>query len=244
MPKFDFQNFENIKDRGARLEFLSDAVKALDVSNPIELSDLLVRKAQKGAWVLQALGNSQQNALLYGQQPAMWRLQVISDEWGNVLSKGDTITRKIPKSPYKPDGKKFTSKDYNISKLNGTFDQDYYITKSYPVDAKGCITCNFEDAVFFLNTNGVHYNSGRTLTEKPKLSKQPLQCPNGQKLHKHHWRYKEVPNNEYEKLKNRPKRVGPRRGVDSLDKIEAFREAAKKAEKAGAEAVNSGKQEQ
>jgi hypothetical protein len=115
-----------------------------------------------------------------------------------------------------------------MAKLDGSFNRDFTDVREFVLDEKGCISCEFEDAGSFLNINGVHAATNKTLTTKPRSSREPLETPNGQKLHKHHWRYKEITKAEYAKLNSVGKRKEPLRGIDPKEEVEAYHEQSKK----------------
>lgn len=232
MTKFNYTEFKNIKNRKERSVYLAKEIDGVDPSNPLELSDALSQKNSSGAWVLQALGNKQQDMLRGGQYEGLtkWKLEVLSDEWGNTVGPGDVVVRKVPKYNTLKQLKAKDALDRNVSLMNGTYDEEYNDYRKFVVDKKGCIECTFDDAVYFLNTKGVHFFSGKSLAGESRDSVAPMTAPNGQELKKQNWLYREVTSEAYKNLKNRDKRVRPLNGVDSIDKIKAY---AKKIKKAG-----------
>lgn len=227
MPRFEFREYENIKGASARQSHIFDFMENCPPGDAVYLSDLIARKTSDGAPVLQQLGIRQAETAGYDNE-MKWKIKVISDEWGNLLGPGDKITKRTQKPLKDPrTGKMLKPREMSMAKLDGSYDRRFTNIKEFPVDNKGCITCNFEDAVSFLNLNGVHGITGGTLSTKPQTSNEPLDCPNGQKLHKHHWRYKEVDAAQYEALPKVKKRVEPLRGLASQKEIDDWRDEQK-----------------
>jgi hypothetical protein len=220
MPRFKKEDITNIVNPREKRAFINDFIKNCDDDDPIQISDLLANKNSWGGMCLQTLGIAEEQLRMRGgDNPMMWNLQVISDEWGNKLTEGDIVIRRV-KSNYKDvEGQSIDPSEISSSRLDGSYEERFVMTKKFKVDKKGCIRANFEDAVSMCNLWGLHSVTGRTLTTKKATSREPQECPNGQKLHCHYWRYKEVTKEQYDKLPNIKKRTYLLRGIDDLELI-------------------------
>jgi len=179
-------------------EFLRRCVKAGEL--PF-LSDLIIDVERGAQPVLVALERWEiEEPKRSDDERLRWKIQVLRDEWGNVPQPGDTVTRRVLKNLYLRDGIPASSADMSRAKINGTFAQDYEEHYTFRVDDKGCISCGFTTAANLLNTYGIHSDTRRPITKKQELSGAPSQAPNGDLLHVHYWRYREVRREEYEAL--------------------------------------------
>lgn len=228
MPRFEFLDYENIKSASARRSHIFDFMEKCASDDAVYLSDLIARKDTAGGAVLAQLGERQADAMRDGFDTMKWKIKVLCDEWGNQLGPGDKIEKRI-QLPLKDKktGNMIKPREMSMAKLDGSYNKRFTRVKEFVVDNKGCITCGFEDAVSFLNLNGVHGMTGGTMTTKPQQSTEPLDCPNGQKLHKHHWRYKEVDADQYTALPKTKKRIEPLRGLATQNELDEWRDEQK-----------------
>lgn len=184
--------------------------------DPPFLSDLLAGIRKGGQPIMEELG------ALYDQRvdPAFkWKIKVMRDEWGNEPEPGDKVVRKIQKPLFYGPGKPVPAHDINIDKVNGEYEKKWISTVTYVVDSKGCIVCEFRDAVYFLRAFGIHSRSKHKLCRhKDPHSLEP--APTGkinekgepEKLHVWYHRYREVTKQEYETLPEIEKIDKPKRG--------------------------------
>lgn len=238
MTKINYSEFKNLKQAKDRHVYLNDKISSMPPCSPVMISDALARKYEEGGWVLRAIGNQSDELLKSGQYEKLprWKIEVICDEWGNTLGEGDIVKRRTPKVVKNAAGQLATANDHNIAIINGTYEDTFFETRNFVIDKKGCIECNFEAATSLLNLKGVHYLSGHSLAGEIRESIEPMTAPNGQQLVKQNWLYREVSNEAYENLKDKPKRVRPLNGIDSIDKIKAYEEKDKKKRKEGGKA--------
>jgi hypothetical protein len=227
MPTFDYNKVANIAQKNEKYEYTRGVIDKCKPGDPIQLSDCLVNKSNWGGMVLFELGAKNQEDIMNGSTPMMWKIKVLCDEWGNKLGPGDSVYKKVRKTLIKRDGKPVDSSAISTAILDGSYDEKFVTRKKFELDEKGCINCNFDDAVYFLNREGVHAVTGRTLSFKPATSREPLETPNGQKLHCHYWKYREVTAEQYKKLPKLKKRTEPLRGLDDIEEINKYNDSIK-----------------
>lgn len=156
-----------------------------------------------------------------------WKIQVLCDEWGNKPIPGEYVIRKIQKPLEHSRGKPLTSSEINIDKMNGVYDEKWTRSIRYKIDEKGCISVRFSDASYLLNVFGVHGKSGARMSQHTKPhSGDPVDTPDGQKLHVHYWRFKEMDRDMYAKIpkitdQEIKKREAKRRGIKSEETTKA-----------------------
>lgn len=217
MTKLNLDSISNIKDVGKRADTIVRMIEACAPDDPPLLSDLLARVNDVGGVLLQVLGEHQQNKIMNSGQQIKWKIKVLRDEWGNPPAPGDEVIRLVQrklldsnKLPIQPD-------DLSVSMVDGSYEDRFFDKIVFPVDEKGCIECNFNAAVSFLNLYGLHAHTKKPLTMKPEHSKEPVDAPNGTKIHVWYRKYQEVDKAGYEKLSKCPARKGPRRGLDPVE---------------------------
>ena len=203
------------------------------------LTDLIISDQEGGVQVLQALEAYYNDLHIPEEQKFKWKLQV-RDEWGNILHPGEKFILRI-KKPYKlRNGKSATIGQINVDIATGMHDEKWVREIPYIVDSKGCITCTYDHAMIFLRRNGMHYRTGKggppISMHKDPHSPEPAKAPNGSHIHKWYWLVKEISKKDYDELPTMEKRVGIRRGIDSLEKIAAY-EAEMKANSAEVENI-------
>jgi len=204
----DCKTLDEIEDEKDR--FIGQCVRNGEV--PF-LSDLIVNISNGAQPLMEALGEREIREMnLPDDQRFRWQIQALRDEWGNVPQPGDSITRTVFKNLTRSDGRPRGSTELSRAKVDGSFEQKFQDHFRYELDEKGCATCGFTAAAYFLNVYGVHCVTGRGMTTKPELSSGPSKAPNGQMLHVHYWRYKEAPAHLYADLPTIPKTETPKRG--------------------------------
>jgi len=214
----DFERIAEVRDA----ESQSDLIKTmLDPNDPPYLSDVVIRAGGHGQPVLIELADMESEAKDDRVTPMLWKLFCIRDKWGNAVEPGDVV-KKINKKPLVKNGRVVSSGDINVAMMDGSYEEKYLRIKDYPVDEKGCIECSFTDAVHFLNTNGIHGKTNRTMIRSREFSDEPVNAPNGQKLHAWNWLFKEVDAATYAALPKLENTKRPKRGIDEPEKLKAW----------------------
>jgi len=181
---------------------------------PPFLSDLILNIDKGGQAIMIALGEREvREAQMSDPDRFRWKIQVLCDEWGNKPQQGDVVTRVANKNLYKRAGIPTSSKEISRSKIDGSYSKRFEDRYDYVVDDKGCVECGFTAAGYFLNVYGVHAVTKYSLTTKPELSGGPSKAPNGDMIHVHYWRYKEMDAAAYEALSEIEKSDDPKRGL-------------------------------
>ena len=225
MPRLNSEEVKKRRQKSARREYIQDVIsKKCTETDPIQLSDLIVNAGNWGGSALVVLGGNHRESIGDGETPMMWKIRVVRDEWGNKLTQGDKVYRRTQKSLKDREDQLLSPAEMSRALQDGSYDERFLKVKEFKVDKKGCITCNFEDAVHFLNIWGMHSETGRALTTKKELSREPVDAPNGQKLHCHYWRYREMTEEQYKALPELAKRKEPLRGIAPVETVTAFEE--------------------
>lgn len=178
------------------------------------LSDLIVNIDNGAQPLMEAIAEREERDLHRpgDGQRWLWTIQVLCDEWGNKPRPGDKVERVVMKGLYKRDGIPVPSTDMSRAKIDGSYSERFEDRFAYPVDNKGCAKCGFTPAGYFLNAYGVHSLTGYAMCRKSELSSGPSKAPNGQMLHVHYWRYKEMDAAMYAALPLIEKTDAPKRG--------------------------------
>ena len=185
-----------------------------DGTEPPFLSDLILNIDKGGQAIMIALGAREiQDMQKPDEYRFKWKIQVLCDEWGNKPQQGDVVTRVAMKNLYKREGIPTSGKEISRSKVDGSYSKRFEDRYDYVVDDKGCVECGFTAASYFLNVYGVHAVTKYSLTTKPELSGGPSKAPDGQMLHVHYWRYKEMNAAMYEALPKLKKADVEKRGL-------------------------------
>jgi hypothetical protein len=220
-------------DSNAATEWVDQIVDNAHKDPPYLSSLLASQKGGEGAalYVMEALHAKYiDNRDMPPEMRTWWTLKMIVDDWGNTPRPGDTELRRIQMKLRHGKGKPITSSEESVDIMNGEWEKKWIKHTPYKVDKKGCIRCEFKDAAHFLLTMGVHGKSGNALCQHVKPhTDDPAPAPNGQLLHKHYYRFKEVDAAEYDALPTIKKTDEPKRGIDPMDKIREW-EVKKKAE--------------
>lgn len=196
----DLKKLRAIVEEDGKYQFAQETLAAMSPSNLPYLTDLYVNSEKGGEYFLVVISEMDQKARMVGRQPPMWRLQVIRDEWGNVPSPGDVVERRIPINRKDRQGKPVLSSELNAAKMDGSYEERFEEVEQYVVDEKGCISVPFNTAGYWLTNNGIHGRTRKGICRRPEHSTEPVNAPNGQKLHVWYWRFAEMDNEMYAAL--------------------------------------------
>lgn len=216
--RIDFSKIVSARKTGGELEpLLREMFDNCPLDDPPPLGDILVNIPYGGQDVMFELGgrfDEDNESGLSLEQRFHWKILVLKDEWGNRPCFGDVVVRRIQKKLMDKKGHVIGGDKLSADILTGTYDGKWIKKVNYPVDEKGCITCTFRDAVYFLNTRGVHYKKRKPIGSSihPEYSTEPVRAPDGNMLHVHYWLYTEVDKKAYAKLPAIEKRKSPKRG--------------------------------
>jgi hypothetical protein len=211
--RVDLSGYYNQRDTSGRAEFLDRVIEQSDENeDPIFITDLLV-EFTKAEPLLKRLRMDEKNIKKY-------KLRVISDEWGNKLYRGEVVTRRHKSNvKVKNEGKLTPGHEQSRMKVLKTYDKWRYKCEKFVIDDRGCIEVSIDDAEYFLPLFGI-VQDGVPVdpTSRPigGNSVEPVDAPNGQKLHVHYYQLQEVEKKDYEKLPKVGKRPDGelRRGID------------------------------
>lgn len=181
------------------------------------LSDMITEFNRGGVYIMEALAHK------YAQDRDMpmelrfrWKILAMRDEWGNVPQPGDQVLRRIQKPLEYGPGKPVPAGELSLDIMNGVYDQKWNRYIPYTVDEKGCITCEFNDAVHFIRCWGVHPKSGLAGPPLSLHSKEHsidvVDAPDGKKYHVWYWRFKEMDKEDYANLPVIKPNKEPKRG--------------------------------
>lgn len=172
--------------------------------DPPYMSDLLIGYNQGGIHIMMALAERAETDSRIDRpadQRFSWKLKVLKDEWGQPVYPGDKVYHSIYTSPNHGEGKPYTASEISIEKMNGQFERNWITKVPYTVDSKGCITCGFVAASYFLQKWGIHGISGAIISHhKVETSGDPQEAPKEGLKHVHYWRFKEIEKATYDKL--------------------------------------------
>lgn len=216
--RIDFSKIVSARKTGGELEPLfREMFGNCPLDDPPPLGDILANIPYGGQDVMLELGgrfHDDNQSGLPPEQRFRWRILVLKDEWGNKPRAGDVVVRKIQKKLMDRAGHVIGGDQLSADKLTGVYDEKWIRKINYPVDDRGCITCTFQDAVFFLNTRGVHYKKRKPVGTSihPEFSTEPVRAPDGNMLHVHYWLYTEVDRKAYSKLPVIKERTEHKRG--------------------------------
>ena len=156
-----------------------------------------------------------QHALFADDNPK-FILECLVDEWGNPVSPGEDVIRKVEKDLIR-DKKPIPGHQLSTWKRQGVYDKKMMTIRRWPVDEKGCIHVNAKDALYFLSVYGIHGDSGSPISYHGRPhSEEPVDVPGHaeHKLHVHYYRFREVEKRAWEKLSKKEKFKGIRRESD------------------------------
>jgi hypothetical protein len=204
---FPLDEIEKELDLDKQDDMIHDILSQCDPDDPPFLSAILVHSQENGAFRVMEI-------LATNQYPFQWKLKVLRDEWGAVPGTKEwekshggrlVVEREIPINRVKRDGDLVTPRVMSLAKKDGSYDQKYERRKQFKIDAKGCITCGYDDAVYFMNNWGYNQKTSSAVTKKPEYSYEPRDIKDptaGNKKHVRYWRYSEKDREDYEKLPN------------------------------------------
>jgi len=219
--RIDFSVFNTYNTKEALHDYCEKIARNMDFDDPICLSDCLAGHDDGGQLLRIKIAEYDSECTFLQIPRPTWRIKVIRDEWGNPPNPGDKIGRRYKRPLTKErNGETIPYSGDELSKMiaMGTYEQKFHTYKYFTVDEKGCIECTFHDAIYFLNLWGIHFSTGMRLTSKEEHSTEPVECPDGQERHVWYWRYKECPNDIYNKLPILEASDEPKRGYESSKK--------------------------
>jgi hypothetical protein len=205
--KINFAEINQAASQGREVAeaLIDEIISGCDLDDPPYLSDVLAHP--KGGPLVQIRLGMEANSR--SGKRFRWKIKVLCNEYGEPPKVGDTVTRTIrePRQIYSNlnEHTLISTGDMNTATTAG-YGSDYHTVIPFLVDEKGCIECEFDDAVYFLHGYGVHGRTNRVLngqrakrvTDEPaKMKSGPYK---GQFKHIHYWRYQEVDQEQYEAL--------------------------------------------
>lgn len=196
MQKIDYEKFKGVTGEEANLELAHEILDGFEPDNPPMLSEIIANEAVGGLFLQQALAQRERDSATYHVDPFKWKLLVLCDEFGEPVLPGQKVVRHV----MKPGRRKFTTEDMTQARIDGTYLERFMIKLEFPVDDRGCITCGFSDALYFLLTYGINYKSKKRITSRREKSRQPRKMRDGSMKVIHYWRYTEPPMSVYNKL--------------------------------------------
>lgn len=180
-----------------------DKIKTLraeiDRVNEILLTDAIVNMDRGGALMMKWLEEDEQRGMRAGT-PRRWKLRVLRNEWGVEPPELKFIERRVMLPLKDEAGRVLRSRIINDMKRRGDFDRNFIETRKFAVDDKGCIECTFDDAGWFLQEFGKHFETGIAICGRRELSGGPCKAPDGSMKHVWYWRFEEAPSWVYDKL--------------------------------------------
>jgi len=202
--KVNYSELNGCKTTSELSQKLDELMRSIKTDDPPFLSDCLVNLHQGGHHLLIELGEREKSEIgLPENQRLRWHIRVIRDQWGNPPNPGDKVERRIQKKLEKRYGNEtvvVTGNELSASKADGSYEDKWVNKYYYEIDEKGCVLCGFSDAVYFLNNYGIHSVTKYSLTTKKEHSAEPVDAPNGDKLHVWYRRYEEADKEQYAKL--------------------------------------------
>lgn len=209
MNKLNRDNFKRIEDKTRRMMAAMEELAQFKADDPPYLSDIFVNLNDGGQTALIALEEQEKSQRMRsGGQPFVWKILVRRDEWGNAPAPGEKVVRRIAINRKNLDHQPIRSTEINAAMVDGSYSEKFEDIREFEVDSKGCISCTFEDAGYFLFNWGIHHKTNRGMCGKQEYSAEPVPSPSGDKLHVHYWRYSEVDVDDYQQL---PLREAPKR---------------------------------
>ncbi len=227
--RIDLKKIRDCSNEAEVLETAGILLRNCPLDDPPLISDLYVNINNGGQPVLVVLEDMVSGDVHKEfKDRYSWKIQVMRDEWGNLPQPGDIVRRRMQVGMYTKGIGKETPKPVpgtviSAAKTDGSYDEKYVRELQYVVDEKGCITCPFDSAGYFIRRWGVHPETNRPVfvkkekleidpksehyqevfehqRPKPEISSNLATAPNGMKLHVWYWRYKEIDKETYAKL--------------------------------------------
>lgn len=195
--RVDYNTIATQKNLEGRLTALENEIKS---AGYVCLTDAITNYSFGGQIMLERLMRDDKDLAPTGDN-RKWKLFVMRDEWGNVPKPGDKVVREILR-PFKDRaGRKLRSTAMNDMRRRGTFNRDLVIRREFTVDDKGCIECTYDDAAWFLQEHGVHFeDTGAAICGRREIAGGQCRAPDGNMRTVWYWRYWEAPPWVYDKL--------------------------------------------
>jgi len=218
--RIDFSKIVSARKTGGELgPLFNEMFHNCPLDDPPPIGDNLVQMSYGGQEVMSELGGRFEEdnlSSLTVEDRLRWKIQILKDEWGNKPRPGDVLVRRIQKKPKDRKGNMVGGDQLSADMRMGNYDEKWIRKVNYQVDEKGCITCTFDAAVFFLNTRGIHYKTRRPVgtTIHPEYSTEPVKAPSGEMLHVHYWLYTEVDKKAWAALPKIEENKKPKRGYE------------------------------
>jgi hypothetical protein len=181
---------------------LDEIVQSHPIDDPPFLSDALSKIHSGGYYLIKKMGDLWENRK---ERHHRWKIRILCDEWGTPAKPGDIVRRWTSKDRRDKAGQLVRNIERNASIAAGTEKDDFFNCSEFVVDEKGCIECEFDDAMYFLNVYGIHSRSRRALNPQYTKSKsrEPVVDRNdGQSKFIHYHRHMEVDAAQYAALPN------------------------------------------
>jgi hypothetical protein len=191
------EKLDAIDDEDKRDDEIRAILSVLPGDNPPFLSVLQVYMAESNAAVQVT------EMLASGQFPFRWRIKVLRDEWGRVPPPGEEVVRRMPVNRRKRDGDLVTPRMLTKARKDGSYDLKYIRKVPFKIDNKGCITCGYDDAAYFIFNWGYNLKTRTAVTNKPEYSYEPVDMRDpskGMRKHVRYWRYAEMDKEDYAAL--------------------------------------------
>ncbi len=221
--RVDYNNISTQKTLNGRIEALENEVKSAEY---VCVTHALTHYNFGGALMLERLHRDNADKMPTGEN-RKFKIFVMRDAWGTAPKPGDVVERKIMRPLRDKAGRKIRTTAVNDMKRRGTWENDFVLKREFIVDDKGCIECTIDDAVYFLQGHGVHFeDKGAALCGRREMTSGPCKSPDGQQKHVWYWRYWEAPPWVYDKLpslavkktKGRPKKAANNEAHSTPDK--------------------------
>lgn len=194
---FQIDKIDAIDNPDERDEYINRILGNLKPDDPPFLSYLLVNADVSNA-VVQTM-----EALASGRYSFVWRIKKLRGEFGEEPKHGDVVVRVVPINRQRRNGDLVTPRDLTRAKQDGTYSNRYELRREYRLDEKGCFSCDYSDAVYFLKTWGYNKKTNSAITRHPEYSYEPVDlrdATKGQKKHVRYWRYAEMDSADYARL--------------------------------------------
>lgn len=193
---FPFENVKDELDEDLRDEMIRKILDEIPKDDPPFLSVVLVHSDENWSVHLTEILGS-------GDYDFVWKIKALRGEFGEDMRPGDEVVRVLPHNRVKRNGDLITPRELNLAKHDGSYERKYEKRNVYILDEKGCFTCGYSDASYFLNNWGYNLKTRSAVTKKEEYSYEPVDLRDsskGQKKHVRYWRYAEMDKADYAKL--------------------------------------------
>jgi hypothetical protein len=190
-----------------------NAIKQLESCDYVNLTDALSNKDRYSTLVLELLLRETQTGLLnqYGYNDLTmqrtYQLKCLIDKFGEPVKPGDMVEVIEKKTNRDVHGKKIGAKKMKKMKRRGEA-KKLIFKRGYEVDAAGCITVPYKDALYLLSQFGVHYETKEPLSPYHERTREPVKIRGKGEVFLHHWRFEEVSPDEHKQLLKDAKKAG------------------------------------